>query len=62
RELVLTSVYNELNPQINEFNHTNQFIQQPPFIRSNHIGSFHLHPYYTRPVQYPQQPLTFNGP
>ncbi|CAG8684166.1 19432_t:CDS:1, partial [Dentiscutata erythropus] len=62
RELVLISAHNEPNPQINDFDHPNQFIQQPLFIRPNHIGSFHLHPRYDGPVQYPQQPFTFNAP
>ncbi|CAG8777615.1 21133_t:CDS:2 [Gigaspora margarita] len=62
RDLVLTSVHNELNPQINEFDCPNQFIQQSPFVRPNHIGSFLQHNRSVGPVQNPHQLLTLNGP
>lgn len=64
KELVLTSVHNEPNSQINEFDGPNQFNQQPPFVGPNHIGSFQQHSHYIGPVQHPpaQQPLILNGP
>ncbi|CAG8705876.1 10289_t:CDS:1 [Dentiscutata erythropus] len=66
RDVVLTSVHDEQNSQINEFECPNQFTQQPPFVGPNHNGSFHQHSYYVQQPQitngHVQQPLIFNGP
>ncbi|CAG8723147.1 2982_t:CDS:2 [Dentiscutata erythropus] len=62
RDIVLTSVHNESNSQINEFDGPNQFSQQPPFVSPNHyipqILNGPRHPHANRPDQYPY----INGP
>ncbi|RIB24451.1 hypothetical protein C2G38_2168589 [Gigaspora rosea] len=65
RDIVLTSVHNESNSQINEFDCPNQFSQQPPFASPNYHSHYipqilngPRHPHANRPDQYP----CINGP